>query len=296
MNITVKYSRHNNPGMKRAGFHYNSYTLQVSFRCWQNANEIKEYLAANSREPSSREYFELWNTFQSNAYAKLNEASGQTRKITPIIHSSSFAFNYLDKDAYVVQLNEFVNTSIIADYVNKGFRVIFSNQDQWRLDCSANSWLGDKAESCARELPTWEHFYSNSPLDMLVNLGVTNARSAQAQGGVDTSKLVLGGEATLWSSDTDANGFQQKAWPRVSALAERLWTDPLHDRQGTDTSQKRINTHRRRMADFGVRADPIQPEYCLQDESACYNREHFQAQSVTVQHSQPQPQQQQPAQ
>ncbi|KAK3864073.1 hypothetical protein Pcinc_030216 [Petrolisthes cinctipes] len=261
----------------------------VSFRCWQNANEIKEYLAANNREANSREYFELWNTFQSNAYAKLNEAAGQGRKITPIIHSSSFAVNYLDKDAYVIQLNEFANDTSIADYVNKGFKIIFSNQDQWRLDCSANSWLGDKAESCARELPTWEHFYKNSPMDMLFNMGVSNARSGQSQTGVETSTLVLGGEATLWSSDTDGNGFQQKAWPRVSALAERLWTDPILPVQGIDTAQKRINTHRQRMVQYGVRADPIQPEYCMQDEGACYNKEYFHAKAATHQQQQATP-------
>ncbi|XP_071546083.1 LOW QUALITY PROTEIN: chitooligosaccharidolytic beta-N-acetylglucosaminidase-like [Panulirus ornatus] len=256
----------------------------VSFKCWQNANEIKEYLAANSREANSREYFELWNTYQSNAFSKLQEAAGQERKITPIIHSSSFARNYVDKNTYVIQVGEEANKTEIADYVNNGFKVIFSNRDQWRLDCASTTWVGDKTKSCARELPTWEHFYQNSPLDMLYNLGLTNARSDSGQqkaGSNNPREFVLGGEATLWSSETDGNGLESKAWPRVAAMAERLWTDPLLPLQGIDTAQKRINTQRQRMVYRGVRADPLQPEFCLHDESACYSKEQYVARSAT---------------
>uniref|UniRef100_A0A0N7ZD94 beta-N-acetylhexosaminidase n=1 Tax=Scylla olivacea TaxID=85551 RepID=A0A0N7ZD94_SCYOL len=255
----------------------------VSFKCWQNSEEIKEYLAANGREAVSQEFFELWNTYQQNAYSKLREASGPYRSVTPIIHASSYALNYADKDSYVVQLNMDANDEEMIKYINQGFKVIFSNQDQWRLDCIGNNFYGEKAESCKTEIPTWRSFYDNSPLDMLENLGVSSARSGQLRSGQvnPIKEQVLGGEATLWSFDTDANGFQAKAWPRVAALAERLWTDPIPN-HGEDTSAKRINIHRKRMVDLGVRADPIQPQYCMQDETACYSKEQYHARSASL--------------
>ncbi|XP_037776157.1 chitooligosaccharidolytic beta-N-acetylglucosaminidase-like [Penaeus monodon] len=252
----------------------------VSFKCWQSSEEIQQYLSQNKLESTSRQYFELWNTYQSNAYSKLQEAA-QGRQVTPIIYSSSFARNYIDKDAYVFEISEFANESVIADYVQNGYKVIFSNQDQWNLGCLTNTWVGDKAENCPSEVPTWENFYRNSPLDMLEYLGVNNARSdIQQADGINPKTLVLGGEATLWSFDTDANGLQSKIWPRLSAFAERLWTDPQRSLSGTGFTQKRLNIQRLRMVHRGIAVDPLQPEFCLQDESACFSREQYRARTT----------------
>lgn len=264
----------------------------VSFKCWQNSEEIKEYLAANNREANSREYFELWNTFQSNAYSKLREAS-KDRKVTPIIHSSSFARNYIDKEAYIIQLNENSDEAIISDYVTNGFKVIFSNPDQWRLDCVGSSWVGEKSETCPGVTLTWRNFYDNSPLDMLYNLGVTNARTSlpeqQAQqqttadGVPNPRDYVLGGTASMWSFETDGNGVQSKVWPKVSAMAERLWSDPAEPSNfEVDTTQKRLNVQRLRMARRGFRVDPTQPEFCIHDESSCYSKDQYERRSENV--------------
>ena len=255
----------------------------MSFKCWQNSAEIKEYLAANGREAVSQEFFELWNTYQQNAYSKLREASGPYRKVTPIIHSSSYALNYADKDSYIVQLGMDANNADMTKYINQGFKVIFSNNDQMRLDCNGNKFLGEKSESCPEIIPTWRSLYENSPLDILENLGVSNARSGQLRSG-QTNPIkdqVLGGEATLWSYDTDAKGFQSKLWPRVTALAERLWSDPIPATNVEDTSAKRINIQHRRMVNLGTRADPIQPKFCLQSENACYSKEQYLARSAS---------------
>ncbi|XP_068217160.1 chitooligosaccharidolytic beta-N-acetylglucosaminidase-like [Palaemon carinicauda] len=265
----------------------------VSFKCWQNSAEIKNYLAENKREPSSREYFELWNTFQNNAYSKLREAAGE-RRITPIFHSSSFARNYLDKETYVVMMNEEANDTAALDYVRNGFRVIFTNPDQWRLDCASNSWVGDKADSCPQFTPTWRNFYENSPLDMLYNLGMTEASSnlpenrptyrpsGQLRTEIPSPRdMIFGGSASMWSYGTDGNSIQSKAWPRLSAFAERLWTDPLHNSLNEfDPPERRLNIHRERMVQRGIRADPLQPEICLQDQNACYDRQQYELRSA----------------
>jgi len=257
----------------------------VSFKCWQNTPEVLKYLEDRKKEPNSRELFELWNNYQSRAYNKLQDAS-PGREITPILHSSSFALNYVvPQGKYIIQLNEFANVTEIGEYVTKGARVIFSNQDQWNLDCLASNWMGDKAANCikSKETPNWENFYRNSPLDMLTTLGISNARTGlQSQPGTPFERdLVLGGEATLWSYDTDSNGFQAKIWPRMSAFAERLWTDPEQlNMMNAGMTQRRLNIQRQRMAERGIQADPLQPEYCMHDEGACFSQEQYRARSA----------------
>ena len=39
-------------------------------------------------------------------------------------------------------------------------------------------------------------------------------------------KLILGGEAAMWSEQVDDFSVEAKLWPRGCAFAERLWSDP----------------------------------------------------------------------
>jgi len=263
-------------------------------------------MADNGKTAGSAAYFELWNSFQTQAYTKLQEAA-QDRKITPIIYSSSFATKYINKDAdknYIIQLQEQTSKPAIAEYIRNGNRVIFSNVDQWNLDCVTEEWIGDKAAECPDKTPNWEIMYRNSPLDILVDLGVSNARSSPETtlelGGVSTASthdLVLGGEATLHSFETDANGLQSKVWPRVAAMAERLWSDPTSNSEiDQGLTLRRLNLQRERMVTRGVQADPLQPEYCLHNEGACVNREQYSARTALPAPYVEQPPQQQQAQ
>jgi len=255
----------------------------VSFKCWANSPEVTEYLAANNREAVSREFFELWNSYQTNAYNQLQRAAKNQRiqrEIKPIIYSSSFAFNYLDTNKYIIQLASNANDSEIASYINKGFQVIFSNQDQWNLDCVHSTWVGEKAVKCPEQTPTWEHFYSNSPMEQLVTLNLPNARSFRSE---PMQQGILGGIATLFSYDTDARSMESKVYPRLSAFAERMWTDPQESTHfNAGVIQKRLNQFRQRLVQRGVDADPIQPEYCLHSERDCFSQEQNKFRSALV--------------
>merc|ERR1719309_396548 len=95
----------------------------VSFRCFEQSPEIQKYMADNGKTANSNEYFELWNSFQTKAYTKLQEAA-QDRQVTPIIYSSSFASKYINKENknYIIQLQEETTKPAIAEYIKNGNR------------------------------------------------------------------------------------------------------------------------------------------------------------------------------
>jgi len=257
----------------------------TSFKCWSNSPEVTNFLSQQSREVNSRELFELWNTFQTTAFTKLSESiqeTGISKKVTPMIYSSSFVRNYVDPKEYVVQLTDEVNDTSIAEYISKGYKVVFSNADMWNLEGPAPSTVS-RSDSFKKDIPRphWKQVYENSPLDMLTNLGVQNARrrsdTPQQQEGVVPSDQVLGGEAMVWSYETDAESLQSTVWPRGAALAERLWTDPAQSRFQADKAEARMAAHRERMVNRGTRAETFQPEYCFQNQNTCYTQEEYES-------------------
>jgi len=243
----------------------------VSFKCFANSPEIMEYLASQEKEAKSPAFFELWNTFQTNALNQLQVAAGE-RAVTPII-SASMGQRNIPVEQYIVHVQS--KPEEVAAFLNAGYKVIVSDQQQWSLDCVTDEWIGEKAVECPVQAPTWETFYNYSPVDQAITNGVTKARADLAR------DQVLGGEATLESYQTGAKGAERKIWPRVTALAERLWTDPLPEQSehSVGETMRRINIFRQRMVQLGVQADPIQPEYCLQDQLTCLSQQQQTARS-----------------
>jgi len=243
----------------------------TSFKCWKNSPEIVNFLKEQGRPVDSRELFELWNTFQTQAYNKVKESqrrTGITKSVTPMIYSSSFVRNYIDPKEYVVQITDEANATTVEEYVNRGYEVVFSNSDVWSLEGPAASWVSVQARFInARDTPrpSWMEVYENSPLDMLNNYAIQ---------GRQEYPNVLGGEAMLWSYETDAESVQSTAWPRGAALAERLWTDlPLSEVRAEEAGN-RMAVHRERMVNRGTRAETFQPEYCFQNQNSCYSQEY----------------------
>eukprot|EP00040_Diaphanoeca_grandis_P019584 m.103453 g.103453 ORF g.103453 m.103453 type:complete len:593 (+) comp27500_c0_seq1:48-1826(+) len=76
----------------------------------------------------------------------------------------------------------------------------------------------------------------------------------------DKIKLVLGGEACLWGEHIDASNVQTRAFPRASAVAERLWSDMEVNNATLATS--RLTIHRCRMLERGVDVTPLGPGFC----------------------------------
>lgn len=105
----------------------------------------------------------------------------------------------------------------------------------------AFDWYFDRLDQ------TWQQFYAVEPF--------TGAGWNQ-----HTQKFVLGGEACAWGEQVNQFNVFQNVWPRLAAVAERLWspqnvTDPV-------AAQPRLQDLICRLNARGVPCPPIVPGYC----------------------------------
>lgn len=72
---------------------------------------------------------------------------------------------------------------------------------------------------------------------------------------------VAGVEACLWAEYIDSTNFMSRAWPRLSAVGERMWSSV--NTTDLDDASVRIHNHRCRMLDRGIPAEPpVGPSWC----------------------------------
>ena len=70
----------------------------------------------------------------------------------------------------------------------------------------------------------------------------------------------------------DGATIEGKLFPRISALGERLWSNPNENwKDDYMEVEVRMVTHRRLLVDRGIHADALQPEYCFLSEGSCKN-------------------------
>eukprot|EP01105_Mastigella_eilhardi_P012397 TRINITY_DN2841_c0_g1_i1.p1 TRINITY_DN2841_c0_g1~~TRINITY_DN2841_c0_g1_i1.p1 ORF type:complete len:511 (+),score=124.17 TRINITY_DN2841_c0_g1_i1:37-1569(+) len=73
--------------------------------------------------------------------------------------------------------------------------------------------------------------------------------------------LVVGGEVCMWGEGVNQAVFDERVWPRASAVAERLWSP----KDTNVDASSRLAEHTCRMNVRGVRAGPIFQNYCSYD-------------------------------
>jgi len=78
----------------------------------------------------------------------------------------------------------------------------------------------------------------------------------------------LGSETPIWTESADGHAVPTRIFPRASALAERLWTNP---RESTwIEAERRFIHHRERLAnERGIPSEALQPTWCHLFEDRC---------------------------
>jgi len=206
---------------------------EVDTTCWSENPSIAAWMAQN-------------NYTTSDAYAYFvgkvqNMAFTDGREV--INWEEVYELFYTELNPNVVVYNWY-NTDIAPNATANGYRVLWSIDGYWYLDGTGVSWqLMYGAEPCEKIPPA------------------------------TCEQLMLGGGGCMWGEYVDESDFQNTIWPRMAAIAERLWS-PVTIRD-VDQAHPRYSSFRCLLNQRGIGAAPSNNEYARSQPvgpGACQNQ------------------------
>ncbi|KAJ0178174.1 hypothetical protein K1T71_005997 [Dendrolimus kikuchii] len=212
---------------------------EVFINCWNSSQEIVTYMKNQGYDRNVEGFMQLWSEFH---YKALEAWDDVTKSSLPVMIWSSELTqahriqNYLDKNRYIIEVWEPLSSPLETMLLRMGYRIVSVPKDIWYLD--HGFWGMTKYSN-------WRRMYSH----VLPN-----------------HDGVLGGEVAMWSEYVDENALDTRVWPRLAAVAERLWANPSGGVYGAET---RLNRHRARLIARGLRPDAIAPQWCDQHDNRC---------------------------
>ncbi|KAH1014712.1 probable beta-hexosaminidase fdl isoform X3 [Dendroctonus ponderosae] len=227
---------------------------EVNLECWaqhlQKVNSLSNFT----------DLHDLWGEFTAKALGRLQQANGGVKVPQVIVWSSRlskrpYIGKYLDKNQVTVQSWGASQWADTPDLVADGYKVLISHVDAWYLDCGFGRWRETGEAACDPYRP-WQTIYNHRPWQQLR---------------LNKDKI-LGGEACLWTEQVDESNLDSRLWPRASALAERLWTDPQLDTTTFSIPEDvytRLATHRERLISRGLKPAALWPTWCSQNPGMC---------------------------
>jgi hexosaminidase len=207
---------------------------EIATDCWKQDTTIQQWM-------------------QKQKYKTVDEVLAYfERRVLDLLKKHKFAANVWEEvltryNQTVVQLPKdtvvtaWTGTGVLPVIVKAGYPAILSAG--WYLDqqrpngASHYGWVD-----------TWKTFYKNEPY------AIANFTEQE-------KKLLLGGEACMWSEAVDDANFDSRVFPRVLAVAERLWS-PQDVTIIDSLTYARLNHHRCNMVRRGVMGGPVSPGYC----------------------------------
>lgn len=87
----------------------------------------------------------------------------------------------------------------------------------------------------------WDAVYANEPCE-----GVPDALCS----------MILGGHGEMWGETVDASDLQQTVWPRLGAIAEKLWSRRADTSSSAD-AKPRMQSFRCKLNERGIAAAPV---------------------------------------
>ncbi|CAK9001335.1 unnamed protein product [Durusdinium trenchii] len=209
---------------------------EVPANCWNNSKDIA-WMSLGGR---------VFNYFV-NKMVNISKKLGRET----ILWDEAFLSAKPPQEAVIQNWHD---ASLLQKIVDAGYRAVFSSNGGY-----TNGWYLDGLKA------TWQNMYVLEPLN---NISAEKAH------------LVLGGEGCMWgehvepwqpSSFSDPSDFEFTVWPRLAAIAERLWSD--REVNSTAEAQPRLETFRCRLLSRGVhtgivggsgRGTPPGPGSCTQ--------------------------------
>ncbi|KAL0820222.1 hypothetical protein ABMA28_006144 [Loxostege sticticalis] len=205
----------------------------VSERCWEEN--------FNDTDPMN-----LWLEYTRSALQRLEFANGKLPNLTLMWSSHLNERIKGDLKDFVRNIGLQSRNVAWAHKGVSGVRTVISHEDAWDLNSGLGAW---HEESGGAPYNSWQRVYEYRPW----------ARNAVWR--------VEGGEATVWSSSLSGGGLDGRIWPRAAALAERLWTDRAEG--ATRPVHARLDVHRSRLIERGIKASPIWSLWCTHNTYTC---------------------------
>jgi len=199
-------------------------------------------------------------------YMDRNIQQVQSAGLTPLVWEEMLLdWNLTLPEDTIVQT--WLSDASVAETVALGHKALAGNYNFWYLDCGQGQWLDfypgassahywPYADYCSPR-KNWRLMYSYDPLS-----GVPE----------NLTSLVLGGEAHIWSEQTDTVNLMRMVWPRACAAGEVLWSgakDASGQNRSQVTASPRLSEMRERLVARGIGAEPIQMPYCTQNGTQC---------------------------
>eukprot|EP00727_Mastigamoeba_balamuthi_P008791 m51a1_g4534 putative beta-hexosaminidase beta chain (570) ;mRNA; f:27662-29601 len=213
---------------------------EVDEECWRQASQADDILAW-MKEHGIESYVELNRQFDRTAQ---HLAAGAGKQ--PVVWEDVHTINATEGPETIVMA--WRSKAVLASVVRSGRRAILSSgyyQDMQVPLCTSPS------QDCHTNwMWSWTHrdMYKNDPTE---GLGLT----------AEQEKLVLGGEASIWSESVDSANLNSRALSRSAGIAERLWSPKTvvdaDDLEVRATRFRCLNV-RRGISDAG----PLVPDTC----------------------------------
>lgn len=231
--------------------------------CWNNSvhgAHLQKHIEALGKNTSEiYSFYELWLNFTQKSTASLEKAfANENKTVEKIMQWGSpnlLGVKDLEKtfipSKFMFQAWDSYENSNSFGLMQKGFDVVISNADLFYLDCGNDGWV-QKGYWC--KLNEWYDLYDS----------VAKAVAAMPQDAANqtiVANKLKGAIAPLWAETYDDSNFLNGLFPRINALAERLWSNPATDYHFADS---RMQQHRHRLVSRGVSANAMQPEWCYQ--------------------------------
>ncbi|XP_039951244.1 beta-hexosaminidase subunit beta-like [Bactrocera tryoni] len=189
---------------------------EVDSACWESNTDIQAYLKAHGLDNGDLPYL----------YLERFSANISTKGWKQMVWQEAMIENsYMDWPGGTI-------AQIWFDYKNAAATLTKKRHDVVRSD----GWYLYVLDTGA----DWEKFYNVEP---------TNFSGNKSQ-----KSHVIGGEACLWSEWINEHNVLPTTFPRVSAVAERLWS-PL-EQLDAEKAHLRLEEHNCRMIGRGIEARP----------------------------------------
>nr|AJO25047.1 beta-N-acetylhexosaminidase [Nilaparvata lugens] len=241
---------------------------EVNLLTWKDDKEIQAYMKKRQWDDKSS-LFRLWGDFHKRTYSILQKVTATSPRAilwTSKLTGQEYIDEILDKKHYIIHVwsnatlaeKNIEQINQIRLLAKKGYQMIFSNSDALYLDCGFGGWVTDGHNWCS-PYKTWQQLYSNDMVAILKDITRNEYKP-------EMDRLIYGASAAMWTEQVDEHNLDGRVWPRLAALAERLWTNPSTPWQ---VAEFRFLHQRERLVRYGIHPEALQPLWCRQNEGDC---------------------------